>query len=98
MRAAEIYRVELDILDDGQVTIIENDAAVGPSKLRVAKNNGGRQILVDDVDISRWVYGYDRVVTVGEIDRWRLHLHADREVLSVNGTHPWEEVQETVGG
>lgn len=86
-----VYMFVVDILDDGDVTIDEPDWG----KIRVAYNKGQagphRTIRVCGTDISGWVKRYDRITEVGEIDRYRLHLYADREILSINGTYPWED-------
>lgn len=89
-RVNDLIVVELDYIDDGRLRFIEKDRVMRGG-LRVARNGGERTIFIDDVNISSWVYSYERVVRIGELDIYRLHLHADREVLSINGMHPWEE-------
>lgn len=86
----DLIVAELDYINDDRLRIVERDTATG-SGLRVARNGGERTIFIDGVDISSWVYAYSRIVRIGELDVYRLHLHADREALSINGMHPWEE-------
>ena len=95
-RVGELYVAEIDIHDTPRVIrITEQDARLGPTGIRISRNAKVevREYGDDDsnwVDISAWVQGYSRIVQVNEIDIIRLHVQADREVLSINGTHPWE--------
>jgi hypothetical protein len=91
-KVGEVYRVQLDIIDDGSVQIEEPEWFTG--KVRVAKGGDEkepRKITVNGTDISNWVHGYDRLAEVDELDTIRLHMYADSDVLSINGTHPWED-------
>lgn len=61
-----------------------------------AVRTGGRVPLADvikvkGVDVSAWISGYDRLTRVCEADVIRLHVQCDSEVLSINGSTPWEE-------
>ena len=94
----EVYRAELDIVDGaGPVRIIEGPRMTKPGR---TGQRGGREtirVATDDkvnvggTDISSWVVGYDRIVRAREADLVRLYLHADRNVLKINGTCPWVE-------
>lgn len=100
----QLYEAEIDILDDPRVITIEQtescvsvtrkpETAVGGCKvahrgLRVAKDD---VIQIKGEDISRWISRYDRISRVGNADTIRLYVQCDRDVLSINGTHPWED-------
>jgi hypothetical protein len=56
---------------------------------RVATND---TILINGTDISSWITGYDRKVSVGRLDSVLLYIQCDREILSINGGYPWEEM------
>lgn len=80
---SDLYRVQLVIIDDGTIEI---EPGRGP-KPRIAS---GDVIKVKGTDISRWVEGYSHIVHMDEMDSHLLHLHADKDVLTINGTTPWE--------
>lgn len=92
----DLHRLELDLLDtDRVVRITEPDGRLPANGLRVSKN-ARIEVRDDDsvnvwTDISPWVDGYERRVSVGNVDIIRLNIHADEEILTINGTTPWVE-------
>lgn len=90
----DTYMVDLVVLDDGTVVIEEPEWFTG--KLRVAggtaagRHSSPRKILVNGTDISSIVRGYERVTEVGEVDAVRLHLYADSDFLTINGSQIWD--------
>lgn len=93
-QVGELYIAEIDIHDTPRIIrITEQDARVEPTGLRISRNAKieVREYDGDEyVDISAWIQGWDRIVRVHQIDIIRLFIQADRDILSINGTHPWE--------
>lgn len=48
-------------------------------------------IRVDGVDLSRLIHGYSIDTKVGAVETVTLNLFADKDMLRINGVHPWEE-------
>lgn len=50
-------------------------------------------ILVDGADVSHWVHKIEltdrQQGQLGEYRWYRLHIYADADILTINGTHPW---------
>lgn len=88
-----LYMAEIDVLDNPGIIEIVKDVRQ-KNGMRVAFNDriilkGGR--IAGNVDVGRWVRGYEKVSKVGDADVIRLHVQCDSEALSINDTTPWEE-------
>lgn len=85
-KVGELYTAELDLIKTDQLQI----------RRRGEHLTGGRSythndvVTVGGVDISKWLTTYHEIASVKELDGVRLFIQADRDVLSINGTHPWE--------
>lgn len=98
-----IYMAQIDVLDDpSRVEIVRADTvamsmgprtAVDGSEVHHPGIRFGQKdrVLIDGSDISSWIAGYDRITRAGSSDIIRLHVHCDSDVLSINGTTPWEQ-------
>lgn len=87
-KIGSLYIAEIDIQDTPEIIAISQDSR-GRNKhgLRIPISD---QVKVGGVDISSWIYRYDRITRVDKADVIRLYVQCDRDVLSINGTHPWE--------
>jgi len=92
----ELYTAEIDLIDSADVVTVE----FGKGSISQQPRRGGYaavRVATDDiikvrgVDVSDHIYGYDRSVEVGKAPVIRLYIQVDSDILTVNGTHPWEE-------
>lgn len=98
MRIGELYRFELDLIDDSRVIVIEDNSLEYYG--RSMTNNADIWIKdeADDeaepVNIARFIDRYERVKAVREYDVVRLFIQATADVLTINGTTPFVEPQD----
>ncbi|GHG10056.1 hypothetical protein [Streptomyces hydrogenans] len=89
-----LYTCTLTLLDSPQLlTITPRGEQQGNWGLRVATDDLVEVVTPEGgtVDISRWIGGYRKIVAATEADTVELDIQCDRDVLSINGTHPWED-------
>lgn len=91
----ELYNLDLVFNWNRDAIRIKNNGGYttddsGTNTYRVAKDD---TITVDGVDLSNWVHGYQIDTKAGGVDQLTLNLMPDKDVLRINGTHPWEEPQ-----
>ena len=91
----EINTASVDILkgEGGPVTVTKAFARDDRhGKVEYAPNGGGNRpgaIFIYDTDITSHVAQYCEVYRPGKGAVYRLFLHADAEILTINGTAPW---------
>lgn len=99
------YKAEIDIINkEGIIDITTPDTPLlGRNLDNFTADKGGRvlhdglrvctndRILIRGSDISRWVSGYDKQVRVGKVECFRLYIFCDSDILTINGTTPWED-------
>jgi hypothetical protein len=102
----DVYRVQLDVHTGSSCPVaIKNGGnpaapyikANGDVEWRTPSHRNipyNDTILVNGTDVSSCVYRHELVRKVGEAEYIRLYVHADSELLSINGGHPWEEPED----
>lgn len=79
LRYGELNLVYLTLYYDPDfIEIEQNDASVHKDRIRVFGE-----------DISNWVSEYQLVNSCTDGRTIELTIHADENILSINGTHPW---------
>lgn len=88
----ELHMAEITLQDNPKLIRITERDERSKFGVRVSTNAKIEVSAGDGVwaDISNWVSGWDKIVRVGRVDLIRLRIQADRDVLSINGTTPWE--------
>jgi hypothetical protein len=87
-RLGDLYVAEIDLIDTPEIEIDQDSRGRAQNGVRVPISD---QIRVMGVDISSWIFRYERHSNVGEPDIIRFFVQCDSEVLSINGTTPWED-------
>lgn len=85
IRYGDLNKVYLTLRNDRSYIQINRD----DTRALAAIND---KIWIKDVDVSSWVEAYSFVNHATYGRTVELTLHADRDVLSINGTYPWESV------
>ncbi|MGW6255463.1 hypothetical protein [Streptomyces sp. NPDC055085] len=85
-KPGDVYRFTVEIPDDPQVIDIDDDAPQPSGSIKVR-----------GAEINHHVSGYEYVKAAGKQDVVRLHIQADTDILSINGTHPWEDRGPLIG-
>lgn len=85
----ELHRCRLTLVNDPTlIEIVPDERKHGVATSDIVKVAG--------VDISNWVEGYTVTSRVGMRDMITLMLHADPNVLRVNGATPWVDAGDEV--
>lgn len=86
-KIGHLYVAKIDLIKTDQLKIAKKGEYL-PGGRRVVTVND--VITVGGVDISKWIARYQEITRVRKSDEVRLFVQADKDVLSINGTHPWE--------
>lgn len=101
--AAEVgnlIRAEVDIIVDRDETPLRIEEGPQISQVGARGFTGAKEVrgvlvasvvTINGTDISSHIEGWSEIVMVGKPKVVRLLLQADKSILSINDTAPWEE-------